>query len=392
MSDKSKIEWTDASWNPIRGCSRESDGCKNCYAEVQALRIQRLERGRGVAEGKGAYDGLIGRFGQWNGTIRLVPEKLDEPLHWRRPRRIFVNSMSDLFHEQVPFEFVAAVFGVMAAASWHTFQVLTKRPARALEFFRWIDAHPERKDFDTERLTAAHPNDDWRVYFLLQKAAELLGTAGEGQRVEAKGQWPLPNVWMGVSVEDQAAADKRISLLTNIPAAVRWISAEPLLEQVNLNLAMCLDCHAWVTPKLVNNDKDYGCPVCNHIVTRCSSSNRPGRFHEKRSIDWVVAGGESGDDARPMHAAWARSLRDQCAAAGVSFLFKQWGAWSPTEPVAGGDLGAEMRSDVVRIVKPFGENDGHFRRGDSLMRRLSKKAAGRLLDGALHDQYPAVPV
>lgn len=143
MSDKTGIEWTDASWNPIRGCSRVSEGCRHCYAESQAARIIAMDRGRGIPEGKGAYDGLLAKGGQWNGTIRMLPGLLTQPIRWSKPRKIFVNSMSDLFHESVPFEFIAAVFGVMASTPRHTYQVLTKRPGRMLEFFAWLAQQAE---------------------------------------------------------------------------------------------------------------------------------------------------------------------------------------------------------------------------------------------------------
>lgn len=342
------IAWCTETWNPIRGCTRVSAGCMNCYAESMAVRFA----GPGQP-----YEGTINQeTNRWNGTVRLVPEKLSDPLRWQRPRMVFVNSMSDLFHEAVPDEFIDHVFAVMALANQHTFQVLTKRPERMRDYLskrteemqspRWFDEPMARAVFDV-----SHEFGD-----------KLPGNAP----LVLAGNWPLPNVWIGCTVENQQAADERIPLLLQTPAAVRWVSMEPLLGAVDLK-------HGdWIPPQgggsKVNLFRPWETPL--------------------PSLDWVVVGGESGTNARPMHPDWARSLRDQCADAGVPFLFKQHGEWAQTECKAGGDLGGDMRKDTVRIVKPDGENDGHFRRGDVLMRKVGKKVAGRLLDGVLHDGYP----
>ncbi len=219
MSDKSKIEWTDATWNPVRGCTKISLGCAHCYAETFA------ERFRGVP----------GHPFEFGFDLRLVPEKLGDPLRWRTPRMVFVNSMSDLFHDGVPDEYVIAVAKVMAAANWHTFQVLTKR---------------------AERL-----------------AGLLNGELSFAAR--------CPNIWWGVSVENRKHGLVRIEHLRRAPAAVRFLSIEPLLEDL-------------------------------------------GQF-DLRSIDWVIVGGESGPGARPMSVDWVRGIRDQCRDASVPFFFKQWG-------------------------------------------------------------------
>lgn len=216
MSDRSDIEWTDASWNPVTGCTRVSPGCAHCYA------LRFAERFRGVPD----HPYVMGF------DLTLRPERLTQPLRWKRPRRIFVNSMSDLFHEGVPAEYIQRVFEVMEAARWHTFQVLTKRHER------------------------------------LAVLAQQL-------------HWP-PNVWMGVSVENQRWA-LRASYLRDVPAAVRFLSVEPLLS-----------------------------PVCLDL----------------RGIDWVIVGGESGPRSRRMRPEWVRSVRDQCVGAGVAFFFKQWGAYA----------------------------------------------------------------
>jgi len=282
--DRTKIEWTDATWNPIRGCSPVSEGCRNCYAARVAHRFS--------GPGK-PYEGLAdwrGGRAVFNGTIRIVESALDQPPRWKRPRRIFVNSMSDLFHENVPLKVVGRVFSTMISAHRHTFQVLTKRPDRMLEFMlRWT-AESERK-----------------------------------------GLRPADNVWLGVSVEDQKAADERIPLLLQCPAAVRFLSCEPLLGPVDLKL--------------------------DFATVRDLATNNP----NPASVEWVIAGGESGPGARPMHPDWARSLRDQCAAAGVPFFFKQWGDKPPEEAF----------TSVPHV--------------NALMHA---KHCGRLLDGRTHDEFP----
>lgn len=287
MSDQREcgIAWTDATWNPLRGCSKVSAGCKHCYAETMAARFS--------APGQ-PYEGTIER-GRWSGQIRLVPEKLAEPLHWKRPRRIFVNSMSDLFHEGVPFEFVAAVFGVMAACPQHVFQVLTKRPERATEFFKWA--------------SILHAAEETHIADICEEFSR-----GAGVCVDPKYglvEWPLPNVWLGVSVEDQTTADLRIPLLLQCPAAVRWVSYEPALWPVDFTRLI-----------LVQADPPYGPGVHLNALT----GHVAGPDDMVPRVSWVVVGGESGPNARPFNVAWARSTIAQCRAAGVACFVKQMGA------------------------------------------------------------------
>ncbi|MCZ0926504.1 phage Gp37/Gp68 family protein [Halomonas janggokensis] len=342
MSNKTGIEWTDATWNPIRGCSRVSDGCRNCYAESVANRFS--------GDGQ-PYEGLIAKGGQWNGQIMLVDHKIDEPCRMTRPRMIFVNSMSDLFHPNISFEVVAGIFGIMAAASWHTFQVLTKRPERMREFFQWIDDHPLRSMFDCQKLQEQHPGSDWRPFFLADMASKILPSGGEGLKVELKPEWPLQNVWLGISVEDQATANERIPLLLQVPAEVRWLSCEPLLGPIGIDTLL---------GKMPEDDD--GAPY-------------PG------NIGWVVVGGESGSNARPMHPEWATSLRNQCADAGVPFLFKQWGEWLP--------VGKNPHDLDTAIIQRGQTNTRCYAWGDGEAAiRVGKKATGRLLEGKLHDAYP----
>lgn len=367
MADGSRIEWTEATWNPLRGCSRVSEGCRNCYAERTAARFDKPGM---------PYEGLIHRATKgWNGKVRFVPEVLDQPLRWKRPRKIFVNSMSDLFHENVPFEQIAAIFGVMSAARHHTFQVLTKRPERALAFFAWLEQQTEPKARWVESVAeaeqacgqaagtrAAHTHPVQCV--AIDHFAEAQGVRTDGFYL----QWPLPNVWLGVSVENQATADERIPQLLQMPAAVRWLSCEPLLGPINFR---------WVPYAWQATGRTY-----REYLEAKGSVNQ----HEAlRKIDWVVVGGESGPNARAMHPEWARTLRDQCAAAKVPYLFKQWGEWLPVDTPSDEECFADDGSE-----RQFGGRLTIGRCGTQPVARVGKKRAGRLLDGALHDAYPEV--
>ena len=354
------IEWTDQTWNPIRGCSKVSQGCKHCYAETMAARFSKP--GEPYAE--------VVTDGRWNGKVVLVPERLADPLRWKRPRRVFVNSMSDLFHESLTNEQIAAVFGVMAAAPMHTFQVLTKRPSRAREWFKWVES-----EWQEERTSPAYARQSTQSDICLGAAIENGVPGGRrGIRVSlTTPPWPLTNVWLGVSVEDQATAAKRIAHLLRCPAAVRWISAEPLLGRVRLDH---LDCDG-------NGDKDY-CQI-DALTGRQSDMGRP--CADVSRLDWVVVGGESGPGARPMHPDWARCLRDQCQAAGVPFLFKQWGDWTDVgdaHEIAERGIAYAANERCVNLNGSHGFHGQKPRR----MRRIGKKAAGRLLDSVIHDGYP----
>jgi len=333
MGDTTHIEWTDATWNPVTGCTRVSPGCVNCYIDwAPPFRVE----GRHFTDRDGNRSHAIGA----TTGVRLHPDRLDWPLRKRswRGKRVFVCSLADLFHDDVPDEYIARVFAVMALTPEVTYQVLTKRPAR-------------------------------------MRALLASGTfAGMVWRDVDDPSWPLPNVWMGVTVEDQERADQRIPILLDTPAAVRWLSCEPLLGPVDLD------------------------------ATGMGVTGTSGPESRPSAVDWVVAGGESGPNARPMHPSWARSLRDQCATAGVPFLFKQWGEWAPDEWIDEDGCRhvgrkPEARDSKSLVMHPAGMTaltpDNPFDPWEhghpcwhTVMRRVGKKRAGRLLDGRTHDGYP----
>ena len=271
------IAWTEQSWNPLRGCSRVSEGCRNCYAERVAARFS----GPGQP-----YEGLAEMTPsgpRWTGVVRMVPEHLGDPLRWRRPRLVFVNSMSDLFHGSVNFPDIAAIFGVMAASPTHTFQVLTKRPERAREWFRWISERGGEEECSEADIAIT----------------EAMDVEGASIGILPSALWPLPNVWLGVSVEDQETADERVPVLLDTPAAVRWVSYEPALGPV--------DWAPWMRP----SSRPYPPPTRGMRILP--------------AIDWVVCGGESGPGARPFDVAWARSTIKAGREAGFPVFVKQLG-------------------------------------------------------------------
>ncbi len=346
MTGKSAIEWTEQTWNPVAGCSLVSPGCTNCYAMVQAARL--LDRPGSH------YEGTTKRVNGkpvWTGKIGIAPDSvLLAPLRRRKPTMYFVNSMADLFHEGVPDAVIDRVFAVMALLPQHTFQVLTKRAKRMREYVRglapanimgWI-ANYEGRQHSTE--------------------ADLP-------------EWPLPNVWLGVSAEDQARADERIPDLLATPAAVRFVSAEPLLGPVDFTEV------AQPRPDL------RGSVIYDALRGTGGFNGPPGR------LDWIIVGGESGDGARPMHPDWARSIRDQCQAAGTAFFFKQWGEWAVTYDRDRDDPDWRRCGDINR-EDPKGRwlnlEGGHGFHGDRVVRAtpLGKARAGRLLDGVEHNAMP----
>jgi protein gp37 len=337
MGDKTGIQWTDATWNPVTGCDKVSPGCAHCYAEQVALRFWPTQYPPIRTVDPNRCGTLIAteRPREFM-DVQCHQDRLDQPLHWKKPRKIFVNSMSDLFHEDVPDAFIAEVFGVMAVCGarepgepersgqfggkysserlWydlkgpHTFQVLTKRPRRALQL---LTSRRFRSDVASAAYRWAHNQRD--AGYL----AHQIGDEDEYERCYDPGRmWPLPNVWLGVSVENQRFADERIPLLLQTPAAVRFISAEPLLGPVDLNgLPDVKGDPSWDVSALHGvRECAFGATVSREMIAR---------------LDWVIVGGESGKDARPFNLAWGRSIVTQCRAAGVACFVKQLGA-NPT--------------------------------------------------------------
>jgi len=386
MADRTPIEWADATWNPITGCSRVSEGCRHCYAEIMAARFSKPGQwGEGLAQIVRKPDGSADH--RWTGQVRFNDRALTQPLRWRKPRRIFVCSTSDLFHEGVPDEWLDRVFAVMALASQHTFMVLTKRPERMRHYL----------------------SDNARGYLIDVNAADILGEHGSERRPTIR--LPVPNVWLGTSIEDQATADARIPHLLATPAAVRFVSAEPLLGPVDLCywLKGCWECAeecGWRCAETEGPTEERChacgwsgsaagefCPECGAqdfggVCDRCEANAV--QYHpDTPCLDLVIVGGESGPGARPMHPDWPRALRDQCVAAGTAYFFKQWGEWAPAlhDPEHGGYVLRQTEK-----VGPFDSWRANVFDPDRLegvnWRRLGKKAAGRLLDGQVWDQMP----
>ncbi len=316
MADKTGIQWSDATWNPVRGCTLVSPGCTNCYAQRQAHRMNHPG---------GAYEGLTvltGNGPRWNGKAITVPKMLDQPLRWTRPRRIFVNSMSDLFHPDVPPEFIAAVFGVMAMCPQHVFQVLTKRPERALQWFRQMrdgygDVGPALQVAMGAQTNAMFPDEDPPIRW--RRAVE------DVLDVDGLERWPLPNVWLGVSAEDQQRADERIPVLLKCPAAVRFVSAEPLLGPIDFGNTLGSETLPFLTEDNVDTATGGGFLIDTTKIE--DTVTFPG-------LDWVIVGGESGHGARPYNVEWPRDIIEQCREAGVPVFMKQMGSVWANRPRA----------------------------------------------------------
>jgi protein gp37 len=353
------ISWTDETWNPVVGCSIVSPACTNCYAMSMASRIERMAPAQGRETHYAGTTKVVNGKPVWTGKLARAPDHIvTAPLRWRRARRIFVNSMSDLFHHDLPDEWIDEVFAVMALAPQHTFQILTKRPERMRTYLTRDWASAAR--FHVESLT-------------LPTVSKNAGDAQERlRRYTSRGvPHPLENVWLGVTAEDQARADERIPPLLSTPAAVRFVSAEPLLGPLDL----------------YNGDPDPR--LGGHEATKTFIGDwwEPGdnpRGPSRHGLDWVIVGGESGGGARPTHPDWVRSIRDQCAAAGVAFHFKQRGDWSWLEAGDG-----EWPTDLPKFCR-IGV-DGRRSPDGWPMQWVGKHFAGRTLDGQIHDAFPEAP-
>jgi protein gp37 len=297
----SKIEWTNETWNPVIGCTKVSPGCANCYAERFANRLAGIEKTKEYGE--------VITNGKWNGKIIVQSHQFTRPLSWKKPRMIFVCSMSDLFHTSVPFEIIDDVFSIMQKTPQHTYQISTKRP------------------------------EGMKAYF------------------ESRNLVTGENIWLGVSIEYQEYADHRIPYLLQTPATVRFVSCEPLLGSVSLDVLHYRD--------MVNINS----------LTGKFGVTYPLKGNLYSGLDWVIVGGESGPNARPMHPDWVRSIRDQCQGSGTPFFFKQWGDWVPRKQT---------------LAKGFkGWHNLRYFQGIPYW-KVGKKSAGRLLDGKEYNEYPKI--
>lgn len=351
MADGTHIEWTDATWNPITGCSIVSPGCTNCYAmKLAGTRLQHHPSRAGLT-----VDSKSGPV--WNGQVRFNEQWLGQPLRWTKPRRIFVCAHGDLFAEGVPDEWIDRVFAVMALAPQHTFQVLTKRAARMRTYFI-----PGERKLRNAWLNSIRPGSlPVSIHGAFARISMDATNEHRGLYNVTRPMWPLPNVWLGVSAEDQKRANERVPDLLHTPTPVRFVSAEPLLGQIDFRRVL-VDHPTFpgvsaYLDALVGQLFDLGgTPIDGHWSEA--------RLHQ------IILGGESGQNARPMSLADVRSIRDQCTAAGTDFFFKQWGNWLPS-----GQLAADGRP-----WSPLSGNSLH----------AIKAITGRLLDGVEHNAMPQV--
>lgn len=313
-----KIPWAEETWNPIIGCSHISPGCDHCYAERMAARLTMISSMRN------RY-GVVVEHGRWSGITHFMASELERPLRWRKPRTIFVCSMGDLFHETVEREFIEAVFGAMSLCGHHTFLVLTKRPARMQKFFASTTLGACQSSFC---LLSPDQEGNYAIY----DTSAINGAGGNA--------WPLPNVWLGVTAEDQQRADERIPYLLDTPAVRRFVSIEPMLGPVDLNRLF------WESASGLGG----GWESC---LSGKQFNPWLGEMFDAPKLDWVIAGCESGPGRRPVKVEWFRSLRDQCEASGVPFFLKQMDVDGKLVKMP--DLDGRMWADRPEEARPEAE-------------------------------------
>lgn len=364
MADNTHIEWTDATWNPVTGCSVVSPGCTNCYA-------MKLAGGR--LRGHPSRAGLTrpSKAGPvWTGEVRLNEPWIDQPLRWTRPRHIFVCAHGDLFHDAVSDAWIDRVFAIMALSPQHTFQVLTKRAARMRAYMT----------------DPATPRRVWEAACEIRDT--LYALAANGATWGGEAPWPLRNVWLGVSAEDQARTDERVPELARTPAALRFVSYEPALGPADFTAIP-------LPPSWPRCDCPDAQPTYNALDASiyCEGCCEGPEATTCGRLDWVIVGGESGAGARPMHPDWPRQIRDACADAGVPFFFKQWGEWAPCEAVEGPHKPlCALTPDGRRADGPTSpadpEDEAYWTTW--IFEKVGKEAAGRLLDGRNWDERPVL--
>ena len=329
--EKHKIDWLNMpgykgeTWNPFVGCTKVSAACKNCYAEKMAFRLSSIALTKNKPTALDYYVDVIS-WGKWNGKTEFVEPALKKPLYWKKPRMIFVCSMSDLFHENNSFKDIDSVFGIFSQTPQHKYILLTKRSKRALEFFKWFGNQIKETGFDS----IPSQSDNSLDYYS-----------------------PLENVWIGVTVEELKYTP-RIDDLLKIPAAIHLVSLEPMLEELDIS--------------------DY--------------------LHD---LDWIICGGESGHNARPMHPDWVRSIRDQCKESGTSFFFKQWGEWSMTGNNQDFDFLPNNKTKqgtilITTELEPKRGKIGFVGMGKynigTWFKKVGKSKSGSELDGHHHKEFP----
>lgn len=313
------IEWATKTWNPIIGCSKVSEGCDNCYAEKMACRLagmQNKQIGTDYSSVTSVNRDMKPKY--WGGNSLYRYDQVTKPARWKKPQTIFVCSMGDLFHKSVKFEFISAVYDVMCDYSHHTYIILTKRPERMLQFYEW------KKEY-------------------------------YGVKWQAKN-----NIWLGVSAENQNQANKRIPILMDIPALIKFVSIEPMLGDIDLTK---IKEGVGLTFDYLNG---YGFSLGEKYI-------------DGPKLNWVICGGETGHNARPMHPNWVRLIRDQCKKANVPFFFKGWGEWQPTHF---GGMG-----------NTSGKNNFNWcERGEKWqwMCKFGKQNSGLLLDDEKHYEFPKI--
>ena len=337
-----KIEWTNETWNPIIGCNKISPGCDNCYAEKMAHRLKFNPK----TVGKYYF---ITNNGKWTGEMHAFVDEFQKPLQWKNPRMIFVCSMGDLFHESVPFEWINRVFAVIASCQHHTFQILTKRPKRMKEYFDYIN----------QESIKYHAREVRNISYAESRINVMLSDISNLKIKDRK--FPFNNLWLGVTTENQEQANKRIPILLQIPAAIRFVSCEPMLSNIDLTRVSKL---TGLGLKYINSLS--GIEWYNDI-----DSNNYNNWYGK--LDWVICGGESGPKARPMHPNWVKSLRDQCKNAEVPFFFKQWGEWTTSFMVP---------VDLSKVKNTSIDNTTYY--------KVGKKKAGRKLNGVEYNEFPNI--
>lgn len=368
---ETSIEWTERSWNPIVGCTVVSPGCTNCYAMGIADRFKDVYRGRKWAGTPAeAMTRRVNGKAVWTGQLTLAPAHiLTEPLRRRKPTTYFVNSMGDLFHEDTPEEWIDLVIAIMALCPQHTFQILTKRGERMRKHMSPTTSIPMLGRLPLERVHLAAAGDIEGE----NKLFEELKRYGNLYSLYCSVPWPLPNVWLGVSTEDQKRAEQRVPELLATPAAIRFVSAEPLLGAIDFTrLRLTATDAAGNSVNIIDPLDAFTGMTWTKLRTGAHAGKRlySGHSGGRGRLDWIIAGGESGAKARPMHPDWPRQIRDACASSGTAFFFKQWGDYLPA-------------GQTMANGRPWNPGCGSRLRG-------SKAIVGRFLDGVEHNALPEV--